>query len=78
MCNHPDHNNSETCEDRAVSCSADCACCNGREFVDSREGFSEQEEEAHAEGYPCAYCGNLCDEEFCSEECENDHYLSWR
>jgi hypothetical protein len=26
-CEHPDHNEKETCEDRAVSCHKDCACC---------------------------------------------------
>lgn len=26
-CTHPDHNEQETCADRAVSCHADCHCC---------------------------------------------------
>jgi len=28
-CEHPDHNDHETCEDRAVSCHKDCVCCQG-------------------------------------------------
>ncbi len=28
-CTHPDHNDHETCEDRAVGCSKDCFCCMG-------------------------------------------------
>jgi len=28
-CTHPDHNEHETCEDRAVGCSKDCICCMG-------------------------------------------------
>jgi hypothetical protein len=27
-CTHPDHNDRESCEDRAVACSRDCECCN--------------------------------------------------
>jgi hypothetical protein len=27
ICDHPDHNDQETCEDRAVGCSSDCPCC---------------------------------------------------
>jgi hypothetical protein len=26
-CTHPDHNEHETCEDRAVGCHKDCECC---------------------------------------------------
>lgn len=26
-CTHPDHNENETCEDRAVGCHKDCQCC---------------------------------------------------
>jgi hypothetical protein len=26
-CEHPDHNDNETCEDRAVACHQDCTCC---------------------------------------------------
>ena len=26
-CLHPDHNDNETCEDRAVACHKDCDCC---------------------------------------------------
>ena len=29
LCDHPDHNDHETCEDRAVGCSKHCACCMG-------------------------------------------------
>jgi hypothetical protein len=26
-CEHPDHNENETCEDRAVACHKHCTCC---------------------------------------------------
>ena len=26
-CTHPDHNDNETCKDRAVACNANCRCC---------------------------------------------------
>ena len=29
-CTHPDHNDSETCEDRAVGCDKNCTCCMGK------------------------------------------------
>lgn len=28
-CDHPDHNDTETCEDRAIGCSSYCKCCMG-------------------------------------------------
>ena len=38
-CTHPDHNDHETCEDRACACSKDCRCCNGpsAEEIDMNE-----------------------------------------
>lgn len=29
-CQHPDHNDNETCEDRTISCHKDCTCCTGK------------------------------------------------
>lgn len=29
ICTHPDHNDKENCEDRAVGCSKHCTCCLG-------------------------------------------------
>ena len=26
-CTHPDHNDKETCQERAVSCNINCPCC---------------------------------------------------
>ena len=31
LCVHPNHNDKETCGSRAVSCCADCECCNAPE-----------------------------------------------
>lgn len=48
-----------------------------RPMVDSREGFSVNETEVYeamadmGKGYPCHYCGKLCDEDFCSQNCED-------
>ena len=52
ICTHPDHNDQETCGDRAVGCSKHCVCCMGQiavsgpsspltedDFVDRFTGF---------------------------------------
>lgn len=36
-CKHPDHNDKETCEDRAVGCHKDCICCMGELARKNRE-----------------------------------------
>lgn len=33
ICDHPDHNDNETCEERCVGCSPYCKCCLGKEGV---------------------------------------------
>ncbi len=49
-CTHPDHNDQETCEDRAVGCHRKCKCCMGepmlyeliQEWDEENEVFSNE------------------------------------
>ncbi len=37
QCTHPDHTPDSSCEDRAVGCSPECACCMGEMAMSGRK-----------------------------------------
>lgn len=45
-CSHPDHNEQENCEDRAIGCSKHCVCCMGESAIPTPVAVEDKWNEA--------------------------------